>query len=175
MYRKYTPRRVLYVLGLVEQMGEHVSASELRQRIDPAVFDDYYKFAFVRNPWDWQVSLYHYIRSRRLHPQHREVKALPDFDAYLRWRVTQDLVLQKSFVADAQGNLLVNMLGYYESLNQDFAAICQDIGIKSTLPHKNISKHQDYRQYYSNASRRLVEKHFAEDIEYFGYKFGENR
>lgn len=173
MYRKYTPRRVLYVLGLIDQIGEHATALELRNKLPAEVFENYYKFAFVRNPWDWQVSLYHYIGSHRLHPQHRQVKALAGFNEYLEWRVENDLVLQKSFVTDTDDRLLVDYLGRYENLHSDFAEICATVGIAAALPHKNLSQHSNYQHYYDAYARELIQTHYAPDIEYFGYRYGE--
>lgn len=170
-FRKYTPRRILYVLGLLQSIGEHATAVDIRQRLSPEVFDDYFKFAFVRNPWDWQVSLYHYICSHRWHPQHRRVAALRGFSEYVEWRIENDMMLQKDFVTDNDGQLLVDYLGRFESLTRDFNRICARIGIEARLPHKNPSQHHDYRQYYDDYTRELIEQYYAKDIAYFGYEY----
>lgn len=175
MYRKYTPRRVLYVLGLLDSIGEHATAREIRENVGPEVFDRYFKFAFVRNPWDWQVSLYHYIRSHPLHPQYRQVKALNGFAEYVEWRIANDKVLQRDFVADGDGRLLVDYVGRFENLDADFASVCRHLGIPATpLPHKMTSSHRDYTEYYDERTRRLVTEHYRQDIDLFGYRFGED-
>ena len=43
----------------------HATATQARARIPEARFQSLFKFAFVRTPWDWQVSLYFYIRQNR--------------------------------------------------------------------------------------------------------------
>lgn len=173
MHRKYTPRRVLYVLGLLQSIGEHASAAQIRATLPANIFDNYFKFAFVRNPWDWQVSLYHYIRSHPLHPQHRRVKALQGFPDYVRWRIDHEPVLQKDFVTDSNGNVLVDYIGRFETLGEDFDAICRRIGVDNPLPHKNLSKHDSYVDYYDSRTAALVAEYYRPDIELFGYRFGQ--
>ena len=46
------------------------------------VFEEYFKFGFVENPWDWQVSLYTFMLKDAKHHQHEFVKSLKDFDEY---------------------------------------------------------------------------------------------
>lgn len=171
MYRKYSIHRVLYVLGLAKAPAEHSTAVEIRQRFGAHIFDNYFKFAFVRNPWDWQVSQYHYILSHPFHPQHRKVRSLRSFAEYLEWHIENDKMSQKSFVTDARGNLIVDYLGRFETLREDFASICQRIGIDCPLPHKNPSTHNDYRFYYDERTANLVAQEFRDDIEFFGYRF----
>lgn len=174
MHKKYTLRRLFYVLGLTGPVGEHATALQLRAQLPKEIFDSYFKFAFVRNPWDWQVSLYHYILSHRLHPQHRIIKSLGSFSSYLKWRTDQGVELQKDFVTDQNGNLVVDFIGKYENLYEDFSEICKTIDIDVHLPHKNPSKHHDYRNYYTDETEELVRKYYREDIEFFNYSFPKN-
>jgi hypothetical protein len=153
----------------VPRLPDHITAAELRDTIGD-LFDRCFKFTFVRNPWDWQVSLYHYMRQTRKHPQHQLVRGM-SFDDYIRWRVTEDKHLQKEFVTDAEGKTIVDFIGRFEILESDFAAVCARIGISASLPHRNPSRHADYRTYYDDATRELIATHFREDIEMFGYAF----
>lgn len=170
-FRKYTAHRMLYVLGLAPAPGDHHKAIDIRAKLGGKTFDSYYSFAFVRNPWDWQVSLYHYICSHPLHPQHRTIKKLENFNDYISWRIDNGVELQKSFVTDLDGRVILDFVGHYENLSSDFAKACQALGIESTLPHKNISKHQDYKQYYNDRTAQKIADHYKEDIELFGYSF----
>jgi hypothetical protein len=65
----------------------------------------------------------------------------------------------------------VDYIGKYENLQDDFDEICRQIGINASLTHKNKSKHKDYREYYNDYTRNLIEEAFKEDIEMFGYSF----
>jgi len=150
----------------------HLSAREIRDRLGAEVFDGYFTFAFVRNPWDWQVSLFHYLRTRRDHRQHEMARAFPDFDAYIRWRVAEEVRLQNTFLADEAGRTIVDFVGRMETIDDDFARVCRAVGLPPLrLPHRNRSRHRDYRGYYTDETRDLVARAFAEDIDLFGYGF----
>jgi hypothetical protein len=154
----------------VPSYPSHLKATEARRRVSEA-WTDYFTFAFVRNPWSWQVSLYSFMIENEDHFQHELIVDMEDFDAYIEWRVGEDKVLQSEFVCDADGNIIVDDVGRLETIEDDFAEICQTIGIDASLPHKNQSGHRDYRTYYSEHSRALVAEHFQADIERFGYDF----
>ena len=156
----------------------HAKASDAQKELLPEVFDSYYKFAFVRNPWDWQVSMYHFILSEPTHVKHALVTSLGSFERYLEW-VSETpnpyakgaTKLQKEVLSDGEGKLLVDFVGRYETLAQDFAQVCQHLNITAHLLHVNKSAHHDYRAYYTARTRQLVAEHFAADIELFGYSF----
>jgi len=148
----------------------HISAKELQNHIPEDIFKEFYKFAFVRNPWDWQVSFYFYMKQNPNHFQYDIVKTMT-FEEYINWRVESDLKLQKDSVVDDNGDLLVDFIGRYENLNADFQAICDRLGIRASLPYRNKSTHRDYREYYTEETKRIVEVNFKEDIDFFGYTF----
>jgi len=166
--------RLLELAGLrkppLRGVPDHIGARELRKVVPREIFDTFYKFAFVRNPWDWQVSLFHYMRELRRHPQHEIVRAM-SFEDYIHWRVTSDKHLQKDFIATDDGRLLVDFVGRFEALERDAATIFKRLGIHAALPHRNRSQHADYRSYYNEDTRALIAEHFRDDIEMFGYSF----
>jgi hypothetical protein len=149
----------------------HIQARELKKWVSPELFDTYYKFAFVRNPWDWQVSLYHFILNTPHQFQHELIKSFKDFDAYIQWRVEHEVRLQKDFVTDESGQSIVDFIGRFENLDEDFSKLCRKLNIKARLPHINVSTHRDFRTYFSDRSAELIANAFKEDIEYFGYSY----
>ena len=154
---------------------QHATASELRGLL-PEEFGKYFRFTFVRNPWDRLVSVY-----SRMDPHMRasaESAGLPlkgiSFDEFVeRTEHFRDAHLdaQDRFVFDAAGHGLVDFIGRYERLAEDFAAVCARLGQTVDLPHRNASTHDAYRQYYSDATRKIVERRYGADIEKFGYQF----
>jgi hypothetical protein len=151
--------------------GWHISAAQAQDCLPPALFDSYFKFAFVRNPWDWQVSIFHYILEHPEHELYPVVSRMESFEDFLWWRVRDYRMTQKECIATADGHLLLDFVGRFETLAADFAAICRRLGLQARLGHLNRSVHQDYRSYYTPRLVRLVAQHWREDIELFGYRF----
>jgi hypothetical protein len=149
----------------------HIKASELVNIIGMEEFESFFSFAVVRNPWDREVSQYIYILRMSIHHQHDLVKSLGSFDAYIKWLCAQKITLQQEFICSEDGELLVDFVGKFERLEDDFKSICSRIGTSASLPRYNVSDRKPYRQYYSEETRDLVENAFSEDITYFEYEF----
>jgi hypothetical protein len=151
----------------------HATARDAKAKLAPEIYDKYFKFAFVRNPWDWQVSLYEFGRQTKAHPQYNLMRSFSDFDQYLEWRVTQEKTLQKEFLTDENGNFIVDYIGRFERLGEDFAIIAEKVGMDVVLPAFNKTRvRKPYTDYYTNRTKQMIEDHFREDIETFGYEFG---
>lgn len=117
-------------------------------------FDSYFKFAFVRNPWERIVSEYKF----RGWPQRLDFKTFlskclpkPSWtDEYCH------IIPQYDFIHDAKGNLLVNFVGRFERLHEDFKVVCQKLGIASSpLTRKNTSG-SFFRQRWLKSLGRLA-------------------
>ena len=67
--------------------------------------------------------------------------------------------------------MLVDFVGRYENLDDDFHAVCNMIGISAPLPHLNRSTHAEYRCYYSDQLARKIASRYSEDIDLFRYEF----
>ncbi|HEX2086563.1 MAG TPA: sulfotransferase family 2 domain-containing protein [Solirubrobacteraceae bacterium] len=166
--------RKLYVNALYqlrERRYGHITAKELQAAMPGEFFATAFKFAFVRNPWDWHVSTYHYVVQQPEHEDHARYVALGSFEAYLEHRAAEGAALQSDYVLGDDGELLVDFVGRQEALAGHFALACERIGIRASLPHVNRSSHRDFRSYYSPRTRDLVAELCRRDIEAFGYEF----
>jgi hypothetical protein len=151
----------------------HMNIVELQNLLTEQQFKEYFKFAYVRNPWDRTVSLYHYIRRNSRHRYHKQCISDGNFSTYLKSEHLESLPQQYDFISKHGKNLL-DFVGKFENLQEDFNIICDKIGIpKIKLPHKNKSNHKHYTEYYDDETRQIVAERYAKDIKYFGYKFGE--
>lgn len=150
---------------------EHVQATELVAALGQSVFDSFFSFAIVRNPWDWQVSLYTSGLKYANQFQPDIVKDFRSFDEYIRWRCDQQVHYQKDFVLSDNDQQIVDFIGRYENLDQEFEYICSRIGVFARLPKLNVSKTHDYREYYCDKTIDLVNQAFEPDICAFGYDF----
>ena len=149
----------------------HIPAAELMSKMGRKAFESYFKFGIVRNPWDWQVSLYTYVLSETRHPLHEIVKSFRNFDEYLEWRYTKPVTYQKSFLFSEQNEQLVDFIGRFEKLDDDLNKICSQLGISATLPERNVSSTKPYHEYYNKRTIDLVRKIFQPDIRLFKYDF----
>ncbi|GAB6047276.1 sulfotransferase family 2 domain-containing protein [Methyloparacoccus murrellii] len=158
----------------------HAKLIAAKEMLPREVFEKLFKFAFVRNPWDLQVSSYHHIRRER--PD--VITHIDGFEAFLRWKFDPErppqyhadmsVELQSDYLVDLHGNNLIDFTGRYEFLHDDFAEACRRIGIACpALPHARKAKDRqhDYRAYYNDTMAELVARHYRPDIERFGYRF----
>ncbi len=152
---------------------KHSTARQMKMMYSDSIFNEYYKFAFVRNPWALLVSYYHYIKSNEHHHRSKKVGNIDSFESYIRYEIKRNKINQSRFVTDSPGNDLVDFVGRFESLEKDLGTIFERLGIESEMPHINSSTHNDYRQYYTEETANLVASHWAEDILRFGYTFDE--
>jgi hypothetical protein len=145
---------------------------------------EYFKFAFVRNPYERAISDWKFLRGKSNKRWRSKT-----FLKYLNREGYFERILSNSndestridhtypqynFIYDDNGKCLVDFIGKFENLQQDFDTICDKIGIpRQQLPHENKTKHKHYTEYYDDETRSIVAEKYAKDIEYFGYEFGE--
>ena len=169
---------------------------EPRSQPGPALYPGLFTFAFVRNPWDRLVSCY---RDKILgeapdftafHPTRGVAHCLARFDAFRAGMSFDEFVRavaaisdeeaddhfrsQHTFVTNASGDLAIDYVGRFETLDRDFRHVCQ----KLSAPHLSLPFTQaaivprSYRAYYTPVARSLVAERFNEDFSLFGYDIG---
>ena len=177
----------------------HISARRALKQVENS--DDYFKFAFVRNPWDRLVSWYTMIdearkgvadgtaepMTRRLIKKNNLFKYVlrcgPTFDEFVinctekQWMGNGYYSFtfnQLRYLTDKNGEVLVNYIGRFENLAQDISHVFDKLGLEASqleIPHENRSAHSHYSEMYTPETREIVRKRFRRDIEFFGYEF----
>mgnify|MGYP001205978455 CR=1 FL=1 len=156
-----------------QPFSDHVKTSMIADTLGFETFNNYFSFAFVRNPWAWILSRYTYAIKNPRHTRHKLFKKFDNFDDFIRWHCSEDekFYLQKSYVCNESGTQLVDFIGKQESLSEDFSKVCKKIGITSTLPRLNVSNETTYRNFYNDETIKLIAERYREDIEFFNYEY----
>ena len=132
--------------------------------------ESYFKFAFVRNPFDLVVSRYFWDKSLQRH-------AYNDLQLWLEEHYVQRGQWEKDLLhryTHINGVCRLDYVGRFERLNEDFGFVCSTLGIgEIELPKKKsgLRESRHYQDHYSPAARSLVEKLFADDLRIFDYAF----
>ena len=135
-----------------EVFDKHVPPEYARAHLPEDVWESYFKFAFVRNPWDWVISFYLFTWPAIYAPYKRSPwrRARYGYEVWKRNRgrfdercfrlywenmkryrrgIDADNRYQHRFLSDGQGNILVDFVGRYERLQGDFDRVCDTVGI----------------------------------------------
>jgi hypothetical protein len=165
--------------------GGHTTARKYQIVFTKKEFAEYFKFAFVRNPWDRVVSAFLFLKKggtgqtdQRWAEQN--LSEYPDFDSFVRgWlnpvnaRASWHFKPQYPYVSGRDGRLLIDFVGYFERLQEDYSFIRRTIRCGAPLIHLNQTRDRskDFRQYYREETQQIVADVYREDIRIFGYGF----
>ena len=151
----------------------HLSLAQVRPFLGDDAFDAYFKFAFVRNPYDRFVS---YCAFMSRDSGHFAANPQEVMRYFLFHAPPEQHILfqpQSSLLVDDDGQaLLTDMVGRVEDMQASYDAICARIGIPSRpLDQVNGSKRGEYRQYYTPELAEAVAARYRKDLDLFGYAF----
>jgi len=181
----------------------HLTAEEYYKLhfVSKEIFDNYYKFAFVRNPWMRAVSSYKSLNYDLAISFRTYVKVLLPI---LYKNFMYDFVKpQYKFLCNEKDEIIVDFLGRFENLKEDFKKVCKRLNIENDeLPFHNKTermkgfqtvikvlkffkrypklvryygpdkiKQKDYRLYYDDELKAEIARIYKKDIEMFGYTF----
>lgn len=170
--------------------GPEAHAPIARFRIaDPARTAAYFKFCFVRNPYDRLLSAHTYLTGAPgrtpadIDYARTHLAELADFESFVlsldsrrgRWLAftKPHFRPQSDFVClPGQAGHAMDFVGRFETLEEDMQQILARLRRSATaLPHQRPSQRGHYREAYSARMRRIVERAYARDLALFGYDF----
>jgi hypothetical protein len=164
--------------GLKQFTGshKHAKAYEIKEKLGSSTFDSYYKFTFVRNPFDFLASLYFYNLTY-IYAHNHEMIVNMSFLEFLRWYISEKPPIQLEYLTDQSNkHRIVDYIGRFETLEKDIAIIQETLGLEviRQVKHMNPSvkrKIKDYKEYYDKEGIKLVSDYFQADLDLLGYSF----
>lgn len=145
-------------------------------------WNDYFKFSFVRNPWDRMLSMSKYADFYGCEVENDKINIDQYMQKYPRVEIDPR---SKSVIENVEPiknavylNILneeLDFIGRFENLQEDYSKVCSIINCKNEIKHiePNHKKFKHYTEYYDEETREIVAEKYAKDIKYFGYKFAE--
>ena len=153
------------------------------QRTNPRKFQQYFKFTFVRNPFDRLYSAYTFLQKGGLNALDRawaeqQLASFPDFESFVHGWVTPDNISswvhfkpQHFWTCNASFNLQVDFVGRFERMDADVARVQERLGLPvAPLPKINVtSRPRSAEDPYTAEMRAIVAQVYRADFELFGY------
>lgn len=163
----------------------HINIYTYQQIYPKKVFDRYFKFTIVRNPWDRLVSAYLFMQAGGAHRKDQEwaeeyLAPYPDFASFIREGLHRQEILnwphfrpQVEFLKGQFGRIEMDFVGRLENIQEDFQVIRDQLGVSRDLMfiNKTITKRDSYQSYYTDELRDIAGKIYQEDLEVFEYSF----
>jgi hypothetical protein len=156
---------------LAQLQHGHLSLQQIRPYLRAEEWESFFKFAFVRNPFDRFVS-YCAFMTRDSGQFEADPKVV--MHQMLANPPLQHILFQPQhlLMTDAAGELMTDYVGRVEEMQRSYDEICKRIGIPTAeLERVNSSRRKDYRDYYDQPLIDGVAKVYARDLELFGYQF----
>ncbi len=172
---------ILKLIGKSEVVGRDHLPWYVYYKANPIKYNSYFKFSFIRNPWARVFSAYAYLRQggngREDLALQRIITSFSGFDDFvirgLKAGILRNhplFIPQSEFVVGAEQEIMVDYLGRYERLEEDFAVVARRLGIEGRLIKSNSST-LDEDRYVLQASIDAIAEIYAQDIMIFKYDF----
>jgi len=149
----------------------HLTLRQVQASLPANLWRDYFKFAFVRNPYDRFVSVCAMLNKRNPGYRGRESAFMKRALSIPRFRQRVLVRPQVDMLLDETGKLGMDYVGRYETLQQGFGEVCGQLGIAEIdLARSNASEHDGYASYYDHELTAAVTAFYRRDFETLGYK-----
>lgn len=151
-------------------------------KINDDDFLKYFRFTFVRNPFDRAVSLYRYFFEMvKFNPELKKYKdkklSFYEFLTNKELRTVKSIQFHEfpQSKVKFENKLLINFVGKFENINKDWEYVCNKVKIPySKLPVTNATKHKHYSEYYNKETISIIEERYQQDLILFNYRFEKN-
>jgi hypothetical protein len=149
---------------------------EISKRNYRKYWDNYFKFGFVRRPYDFLVSYYQtYHRGAQLNLMDEE-NIFANVQLFCEAMATKGRISLDNFYRDDMSVYFheslgdeIDFVGRYESLHDDYYKICRRLGIQNPKPLE-MKPQRTYAELLERETISYINEHWDEDFRKFNYE-----
>jgi hypothetical protein len=185
---RYSNKKVYKIPGNgIGLPGKHYKIKTIKNEYGTDMLNDYFKFTFIRNPFDRAVSFYAFCRYLPVEKFLKSKKTSLNkewlsLSKEARKKDFNDWIISEfgkipsfsiwPYLCNENDEIIVDFIARFKNIQRDFNIICEHIHVNIKLPHINKRKRKiNYRNYYNNKAKNFISKYCKKEIEYFKYKF----
>jgi len=168
-------KQTIPIARIAQQGHGHISVRQLKQNVSKDIWSTYFKFAFVRNPYERFVSVCSFLNKNNVNYAAHAQKFMKN--ALLIERFKRRILVrpQTEMLVDEDGVMAMDFIGRYETLQGSWDHICNTIGIKPQMLQRQnqsskTSTSTPYSNYYDHKLETLVRDFYQADFAMLKYQ-----
>ena len=150
----------------------HQRLDDVHRAIPQDIYQQLFRFAFVRNPYAIAVSAFHFIKGCKSHHQYPLVNKYQSFSSLVKdgWQIPN--FNQVDYIRNDFGQFDMHFVGRLETIKDDFDLVKNKLNLGNiTLEHLNSTDTDHWREYYDNETYDIITKRYEKDLKFLGYQF----
>lgn len=167
------------LFGIDSQAGiymQHATAEYIKDKVAKKIWDQYYKFGSVRNPYTRLVSVFYYLEEQHM----KKHGSFENFIMKLPEILKQPHVQRGSHYIPQYRHMYigdeyaVDFTIRLEEIKEDYAVVARNLGISPHLPHINgghgkTRPKKPMEEIYTKEMQEVMAEVYAKDFEAFAY------
>jgi len=151
----------------------HIPAFKIKDYLGDTIWDDYFKFCVIRNPFEKVLSFFfHLVVDRNVLPDYPSL--IISFRDWIKSNNGNIAIDRGAYMID--GSICLDFFIRQESLMEDVNKVCQIIGVPfepELFPRLKTGfrpQMASIENFYDKETENLIRKSFAFEFEYFNFK-----
>ncbi len=140
-----------------------------KMNMTPQKWESYYKFAFIRNPYDRMISGWNHMNKQIPFKEYVKMKGFVTDMEYIHVFMNQ-----AKHIMNERGQIVTNFIGHFETLEEDLNKVLNHLKIFYRIhnPYQivNSHKHLHFSSYYDQETLNNVNLLMDDDLKHFDYK-----
>lgn len=158
----------------------HKSAQQIKKEVGEKIWNSYFKFAFIRDPYERIISIFSFKKRKEIDElkekkKENTINAIynqnPFTKTFYHTRIQSFFKKTQSYwIFDDNNNLMIDFIGSMNNLHNDLRFIFKKVGLPEYIEKPIINKSiqiDNYNKYYNNTLISLIHNDFSIDLKNF--------